>query len=98
MSLREAPVARTHMLIRRPVGLVLVGFVDPAVTSRFWFSRGSARLDQAAAVTWHWDMYRAEAHVTVKVVLPERPDPELERFVAGWSAGKSHNPRQGMEA
>ena len=41
---------------------------------------------------------RGDEHVTVKVVLPEKPDPELERFVAGWSAGKAHNPRQGMEA
>ena len=41
---------------------------------------------------------RGDEHVTVKVALPERPDPELERFVAGWSAGKAHNPRQEMEA
>ncbi|MFZ1430645.1 MAG: J domain-containing protein [Geminicoccaceae bacterium] len=46
----------------------------------------------------HADGGRGDEHVTVKVVLPERPDPELERFVAGWSAGKAHDPRQGMEA
>ncbi len=31
-------------------------------------------------------------------MLPEKPDPELEKFVAQWSAGKAHNPRQAMEA
>ncbi len=40
---------------------------------------------------------RGDEYVTLKLVLPERPDPELERFVAGWQAGKSHNPRQHLE-
>ena len=34
----------------------------------------------------------------LKVVLPEKPDPELESFVAEWPAGKTYNPRQAMEA
>lgn len=34
--------------------------------------------------------------VTLKVVLPEKPDPELERFVAQWPA--AYNPREAMEA
>ena len=36
------PVARTTMLIRRPAAAVFEAFVDPSITSRFWFSRGSA--------------------------------------------------------
>jgi hypothetical protein len=34
----------------------------------------------------------------LKVVLPEIRDPDLEAFVTGWTAGKEHNPRRGMEA
>jgi len=33
--------------------------------------------------------------VKLKVVLPSPPDPDLEAFVAGWSRGKDHNPREG---
>ena len=33
--------------------------------------------------------------VRLKVVLPKPPDPELEKFVAGWEAGKAWNPREG---
>jgi uncharacterized protein YndB with AHSA1/START domain len=38
-------VAGSEMLIRRPVAEVFEAFVDPAVTSRFWFSEGSGRLE-----------------------------------------------------
>ncbi len=34
--------------------------------------------------------------VTLKVMLPEAPDPELETFVAGWTTGKSYDPRRDM--
>ena len=41
---------------------------------------------------------RGDVYVTLKIVLPEKPDPELKAFVAGWSAGKAYDPRQGMVA
>jgi DnaJ-class molecular chaperone len=34
--------------------------------------------------------------VKLKVVLPKPPDPELEKFVASWEAGKAWNPREEM--
>ncbi|MFN7915466.1 MAG: SRPBCC family protein [Vicinamibacterales bacterium] len=64
------PVARTQMLIRRPASAVYAAFIDPAITSRFWFSRGSAVLTPGAHVTWYWDMYGAAAQVDV-VALEE---------------------------
>ncbi|MBB3320245.1 MULTISPECIES: DnaJ C-terminal domain-containing protein [unclassified Rhizobium] len=39
---------------------------------------------------------RGDVYATLKIVLPERPDTELKAFVAGWSASKGYNPRQGM--
>jgi len=33
---------------------------------------------------------RGDQYVTLQVVLPDPPDPELERFVAGWPAGRSY--------
>ena len=43
------------------------------------------------------DGARGDAYATLRVVLPDRPDPELEGFVARWEAGKAYNPRTGME-
>jgi DnaJ-class molecular chaperone len=44
------------------------------------------------------DGSRGDQYVKLTVALPDKPDPELERFVAGWRSGKAHNPRQAMEA
>jgi len=44
------------------------------------------------------DGTRGDEYVSLKVMLPERPDPELEKFVAQWSAGKAANPRERAEA
>jgi uncharacterized protein YndB with AHSA1/START domain len=33
------------MLIRRPVAKVFEAFVESAITSKFWFSRGSGKLE-----------------------------------------------------
>ena len=39
-----------------------------------------------------------DEYVTLKVVLPDKPDPELESFVAQWRPTGADNPRQAMEA
>jgi DnaJ-class molecular chaperone len=44
------------------------------------------------------DGTRGDAYVKLKVVLPDKPDPELEKFVQNWTAGKAYDPRRGMEA
>lgn len=36
--------------------------------------------------------------VTLKIVLPKTPDPELEAFVAAWENGRAHNPRGGSSS
>jgi DnaJ-class molecular chaperone len=50
--------------------------------------KGAARSDKT-----HGDEY-----VTLKIVLPQQLDPELEEFARRWQAGQSQNPRQHLEA
>lgn len=78
MSLRNDPQARAEMLIRAPVAAVFEAFVDPSITSKFWFTRGSGRLVQGSVVTWSWDMYGVSTDVTVEVVDRDR------RILIGW--------------
>jgi DnaJ-class molecular chaperone len=42
------------------------------------------------------DGSRGDEFVMLKVMLPEKPDPELEKFVAQWHG--TYSPRQAMEA
>lgn len=68
----SAPVASAGMLIRRPVDEVFRAFVDPAVTARFWFSKGSGRLEPGAEVRWDWEMYGVGSDVRVKAIEENR--------------------------
>jgi DnaJ-class molecular chaperone len=35
--------------------------------------------------------------VKLKLMLPEKPDPELETFLSNWEAGKTYDPRRDMQ-
>ncbi len=78
MTLTKPPVARATMLIRRPVEEVFKAFVDPAVTTKFWFSRSSGQLAQNETVTWYWDQYGVSGEVTVKALEKN------QRIVIEW--------------
>ncbi len=56
------------MLIRRPVAEAFAAFVDPSITTRFWFTRSSGRLEAGRHLQWEWEMYSASAEVDVKAV------------------------------
>lgn len=65
------PVARVQMLIRGPAAEVFAAFVDPAITTRFWFTKSSGRVEPGAHLRWEWEMYGAYAEVDVKAVEPD---------------------------
>lgn len=41
---------------------------------------------------------KGDQYVRLEVVLPGKPDAELEAFLKDWQAGRDHDPRKGMEA
>jgi len=62
------PIVRTQMLIRKPVAEVFDAFVDPAITTRFWFTKSSGRLEPGKRVIWEWEMYGVSAPVLARAV------------------------------
>ena len=64
MEIRDVPVAKAEMLIRKPVAQVFEAFVDPAITSKFWFTKGSGRLEAGKRIRWDWEMYDVFAQVS----------------------------------
>jgi len=68
LRLTRAPVTETGMLIRKPPADVFEAFVDPALTTQFWFTKSSGRLEPGKQVQWEWEMYGHSVPVTAKVV------------------------------
>ncbi len=74
----ETAVAKTEMLIRQPVERVFAAFVDPGLTTKFWFTNASASLEEGKTVRWEWAMFGVSADVQVKALEPNR------RIVIEW--------------
>ena len=68
LQLNHVPIAKAQMLIRRPVAEVFEAFADPAVTTRFWFSKGSGKLEAGKKVRWDWEMFGISSEVDVKAI------------------------------
>lgn len=81
----EEPVARTGMLIRRPLDAVFEAFVDPVAITHFWFTGSTGRLESGAIVTWTWGMYGVSDEVTVLEFI------EGERVAFRWSGPDAPN-------
>lgn len=77
-QLHPKAMAKTGMLIRKPVGQVFSAFIDPVVTTRFWFTKSSGSLEVGKPVTWEWEMYGASTRVLPKDIESDR------RIVIEW--------------
>jgi uncharacterized protein YndB with AHSA1/START domain len=72
------PRSRTEMLVRKPAAEVFEAIVNPDITTQFWFTKGSGRLEVGKQVRWDWEMYDVSAEVTPKIIEPD------ERIVIEW--------------
>lgn len=89
ISLREA-VLGGKISVPTPTGPV-------TMTVPKWSNTGTVlRLKGKGAA--RPDKSRGDEYVTLKVMLPEKPDPELERFVAQWQSTRNDVPRASMGA
>jgi uncharacterized protein YndB with AHSA1/START domain len=74
-------MTRTGMLIRKPVADVFEAFVNPEITTKFWFTKSSGRLEAGKQVQWDWEMYGISIPVTAKAIEPNK------RIVIEWPGG-----------
>lgn len=77
-----SPIIEVQMLIRRPAAEVFNAFIDPAVTTNFWFSKADGKLEKGKTVNWTWEMFGFSTPVLVKDIIENRlividwlPDP-----------------------
>ncbi|CAM4459842.1 uncharacterized protein YndB with AHSA1/START domain [Paenibacillus endophyticus] len=64
--LNHEPIVKADMLIRKPVEEVFEAFVNPAITTKFWFTKSSGRLEKGVHIRWDWEMYGVSDNVFVK--------------------------------
>ncbi|MFN3020687.1 SRPBCC domain-containing protein [Chryseobacterium sp. TY3] len=67
----EEPIfVQCQMLIRKPIGKVFEAFLNPDVTSKFWFTKSSGRLEEGTTTTWTWEMYNVSTEVQTLWIIP----------------------------
>jgi uncharacterized protein YndB with AHSA1/START domain len=72
LQLNQIPITKTGMLIRKPVADVFEAFINPDITTKFWFTKGSGRLEVGKQVQWDWEMYGISIPVTAKAIEPNK--------------------------
>jgi uncharacterized protein YndB with AHSA1/START domain len=83
---QNSVIAKAEMLIRKPVAEVFEAFINPEITSKFWFTRSSGRLEAGKQVQWDWEMFDASVQVSVKAIEQNK------RILIEWSGYDSLNP------
>jgi DnaJ-class molecular chaperone len=89
ISLREA-VLGGKVSVPTPTGAV-------TMTVPKWANTGTVLRLKGRGVP-RSDGSRGDEYVTLKVILPSKPDAELEKLIAQWRPAATDNPRQTMEA
>lgn len=70
--------ADAAMCIRKPITEVFNAFIDPTVTTKFWFTKSTGKLEEGKTVEWTWGMYGVSAPVRIKTILPN------EKIIISW--------------
>jgi len=75
-------IAKSDMMIRKPVQEVFDAFINPEVTTKFWFTHSTGKLEEDKQLTWTWSMYNLDVPVYVKKIDPNKS------ILIEWGAGK----------
>ncbi|MCD1117155.1 SRPBCC family protein [Chryseobacterium turcicum] len=63
---------KVQMLIRKPVQEVFEAFINPEITTNFWFTKSTGKLEEGKIITWEWEMYNAKSEVKILQIIPNQ--------------------------
>jgi uncharacterized protein YndB with AHSA1/START domain len=72
LALSAVPAVEVGMLIRRSPADVFAALADPALTTRFWYTRSSGPMVAGAQLTWEWEMHGVCSQIRVLAMEDER--------------------------
>jgi len=73
-------VVVSQMLIHRSVADCFEAFINPEITTKFWFTKSSGRLELGKKIRWDWEMFGVVDSVTVKELEENR------RILVEWES------------
>ena len=68
----ETKKIEVQLLIRKSPKVVFKAFVDPKITTQFWFTKSSGNLEKGKTIIWEWEMYGVKDEVKVLEIHPEK--------------------------
>jgi len=77
--------AQAEMAIRKPIDQVFAAFIDPEITTKFWFTKSSGKLEAGNTVHWTWEMYKVSVPVEVLEIIPN------EKILIEWGTGQQRS-------
>lgn len=66
IKLNNQTSVKSEMLILKPVYEVYEAFVNPDITTKFWFTKSNGRLEVGKHVRWDWEIYGVWDEIHVK--------------------------------
>lgn len=63
---------QAQMLIRKPINEVFESFINPEITTNFWFTKSNGKLVEGETILWEWEMYGAKSEVKVHQIIPNQ--------------------------
>lgn len=75
--------ASAQMTIRKPATEVYQAFINPEITTQFWFTHSTGPLEVGKSVTWTWEMYGVSTISAPVELIP------YELIKMNWEGGGS---------
>ena len=74
-------LAKSELGIRKPVKEVFEAFINPDITTKFWFTHSTGKLKEGATLEWKWEMYNLLVPLRVMEVV------ENKKILIEWGEG-----------
>jgi uncharacterized protein YndB with AHSA1/START domain len=72
LKLTRVPSIRVGLLMRTSPEQAFEALRDPAITTRFWYTKSTGPMAPGAALRWDWEMYGVSTDVVVAEVEENR--------------------------
>lgn len=74
-------LAKSELGIRKPVKQVFEAFINPEITTKFWYTHSTGKLKEGVTIQWEWEMYNLVIPINVLEII------ENQKILIEWGEG-----------